>query len=486
MLGGGQLGRMFAMAARRLGYRVHTLAPEDDTPTAQVADVAVNAPYDDLDAVRRFARGVDVVTFEFENVSAAAAAAAEACAVVRPSGHALQIAQHRVREKTFLADHGLPVTPFASVQSEAELQAALERIGCPSVLKTSTLGYDGKGQMPIVAAGGAMAAWDALGRQPAILEAFIDLDCEISVIGARGVAGEWSCFGPIENAHRRHILDVSVAPAAGGACGCGRRRRSDTQRHGGARVRRDPVRGVLRGPRRPPADQRAGAASAQLGPLDVRRLPHESIRAAGTRRVRPAARISRAAAAGGHGQPAWRSLGAGRAGLGRRAHDSGREASPLRKGHAQARPKDGPPHGSRANARWCEGARAAGTRRAWGGTQARPSQVFRPALLASRATSSLASRSNHGGWPASAFSVIRSGRDVAGIATWQRGSLRIHLIRACAHVRTPNGASGSSADAGGERLVKAPSANGRITTTPRPRSAASGRMSRSTSRSSGL
>ena len=213
VLGGGQLGRMFAMAARRLGYRVHTLAPEDDTPTAQVADVAVNAPYDDLDAVRRFARGVDVVTFEFENVSAAAAAAAEACAVVRPSGHALQIAQHRVREKTFLADLGLPVTPFASVQSEAELQAALERIGCPSVLKTSTLGYDGKGQMPIVTAGGAMAAWDALGRQPAILEAFIDLDREISVIGARGVTGEWSCFGPIENAHSRHILDVSVAPA---------------------------------------------------------------------------------------------------------------------------------------------------------------------------------------------------------------------------------------------------------------------------------
>jgi 5-(carboxyamino)imidazole ribonucleotide synthase len=213
VLGGGQLGRMFAMAARRLGYRVHTLAPEDDTPTAQVADVAVNAPYDDLDAVRRFARGVDVVTFEFENVSAAAAAAAEACVVVRPSGHALQIAQHRVREKTFLADHGLPVTPFASVQSEAELQAALERIGCPSVLKTSTLGYDGKGQMPIVVAGGATAAWDALGRRSAILEAFIDLDCEISVIGARGVTGEWSCFGPIENAHSRHILDVSVAPA---------------------------------------------------------------------------------------------------------------------------------------------------------------------------------------------------------------------------------------------------------------------------------
>jgi 5-(carboxyamino)imidazole ribonucleotide synthase len=213
VLGGGQLGRMFAMAARRLGYRVHTLAPEDDTPTSQVADRAIKAEYDDLDAIRDFARGVDVVTFEFENVSAEAAAAAEAIATVRPSGRALQIAQHRVREKTFLADHGLPVTPFAPVQSEPELNAAVERIGCPSVLKTATLGYDGKGQMPIVAAGSARAAWEALGRQPAILEAFIDLDCEISVIGARGVSGEWSCFGPIENAHRRHILDISVAPA---------------------------------------------------------------------------------------------------------------------------------------------------------------------------------------------------------------------------------------------------------------------------------
>jgi 5-(carboxyamino)imidazole ribonucleotide synthase len=213
VLGGGQLGRMFAMAARRLGYRVHTLAPEDDTPTGQLADRAINAAYDDLDAIRDFARGVDVVTFEFENVSAEAAAAAEAIVPVRPSGRALQIAQHRVREKTFLADHGLPVTPFAPVQSETELNAAVERIGWPSVLKTATLGYDGKGQMAIAAVASAAPAWDALGRQPAILEAFIDLDCEISVIGARGVGGEWSCFGPIENAHRRHILDISVVPA---------------------------------------------------------------------------------------------------------------------------------------------------------------------------------------------------------------------------------------------------------------------------------
>jgi 5-(carboxyamino)imidazole ribonucleotide synthase len=205
---------MFAMSARRLGYRVHTLSPEHDTPTGQIADVEIHAPYDDLDAVRAFAHEVDVVTFEFENVPAAAAAAAEQHAIVRPSGHALFIAQHRLREKTFLASLGLPVTPFAPVRSAGELAAAIATIGCPSILKTAALGYDGKGQMAIRQATEADAAWSALGRQEAILEAFIDLDREISVIGARGVDHAWSHFDPIENTHRHHILDVSVAPAS--------------------------------------------------------------------------------------------------------------------------------------------------------------------------------------------------------------------------------------------------------------------------------
>lgn len=213
VLGGGQLGRMFAMAARRLGYRVHTLAPEDDTPTGQIADVEINAAYDDLDAVRAFASRVDVVTFEFENVPAAAAAVAEEQGIVRPNGRALHVAQNRLREKTFLAEHGLPVTPFARVQSEADLAAAIDRIGCPAVLKTVAFGYDGKGQLAILNRAAAMAAWESLGRQEAILEAFIDLDREISVIGARGVDGEWTSFEAIENAHVHHILDVSVAPA---------------------------------------------------------------------------------------------------------------------------------------------------------------------------------------------------------------------------------------------------------------------------------
>jgi 5-(carboxyamino)imidazole ribonucleotide synthase len=214
VLGGGQLGRMFAIAARRMGYRVHTLAPEEDTPTGQISDLEINAPYDDLDAVRRFAQQVDVVTFEFENVSAAAAAAAEAHAIVRPNGRALHIAQHRIREKTFLAEHGLPVTPFAAVRSDADLSAAIARLGVPAVLKTASFGYDGKGQVPVPDSRAASSAWTTLGRQECVLEAFLDLACEISVIGARGVTGDWSHFGPIENSHRRHILDVSVAPAA--------------------------------------------------------------------------------------------------------------------------------------------------------------------------------------------------------------------------------------------------------------------------------
>jgi 5-(carboxyamino)imidazole ribonucleotide synthase len=214
VLGGGQLGRMFAMAARRLGYRVHTLAPEHDTPTGQIADLEINAPYDDLDAVAKFAQGVDVVTFEFENVSAEAAAAAEAHAIVRPNGRALFISQHRIREKTFLAGQGLPIAPFAAIRTEAELLTAVRAIGVPAVLKTAAFGYDGKGQTALRTIDDAAAAWTSIGRKEAVLEAFIDLEREISVVGARGVDGSWSHFGPIDNAHTNHILDVSVAPSS--------------------------------------------------------------------------------------------------------------------------------------------------------------------------------------------------------------------------------------------------------------------------------
>jgi 5-(carboxyamino)imidazole ribonucleotide synthase len=213
VLGGGQLGRMFAMAARRLGYRVHTFAPEGDTPAGQVADVEIQASYDDLDQIRAFARGVDVVTFEFENVPASAAAAAAEHTIVRPDGRALEIAQHRLREKSFLADRGLPVTPFAAVNNAEDLAAGIRRLGRPAVLKTVALGYDGKGQTAITEGTDLKAAWHAVGRRESVLEAFIDLECEISVIGARGVDGSTSHFDVMENTHVHHILDVSVAPA---------------------------------------------------------------------------------------------------------------------------------------------------------------------------------------------------------------------------------------------------------------------------------
>jgi 5-(carboxyamino)imidazole ribonucleotide synthase len=213
VLGGGQLGRMFAIAARRLGYRVHTFDPTEDAPTAHVADVAVHAPYEDVERVREFARGVDVVTFEFENVPAASARAAADVTIVRPNGRALEVAQHRLREKAFLRERGVPVAPYGEVRSEADLADAVARVGRPSVLKTAALGYDGKGQVAIGAATDPVAAWSSLGRKEAVLEAFVDLEREISVVGARGVSGDLSFFPVFENVHRHHILDVSVSPA---------------------------------------------------------------------------------------------------------------------------------------------------------------------------------------------------------------------------------------------------------------------------------
>ncbi len=214
VLGSGQLGRMFAIAARRMGYRVHTLSPDTDTPTGQIADREVVAAYDDLDAVRDFARGVDVVTFEFENVSAAATEAAAEHAPVRPAGSVLHTTQHRLREKGFLANAGIPVTPFAPVRSLTDLEAALDILGTPAVLKTAGWGYDGKGQVKIADPGEASEAWQAIGGQEAILEAFVDFDREVSVVAARGLDGSFAHFGVIENRHHRHILDVSIAPAA--------------------------------------------------------------------------------------------------------------------------------------------------------------------------------------------------------------------------------------------------------------------------------
>jgi 5-(carboxyamino)imidazole ribonucleotide synthase len=213
VLGSGQLGRMFTIAARRMGYRVHTFSPDEDTPTGQVADLEVTASYDDMDALREFARHVDVVTFEFENVPIEAIETVEELAPVRPAGLALHTAQQRSREKTFLAERGFPTVPFARAASQDELWDAVARIGTPAIVKTAAFGYDGKGQVAIGPADDPVRAWEALGRRAAILEAFVDLEREMSVVGARGHDGAHAFFPPFENTHQRHILDVTVTPA---------------------------------------------------------------------------------------------------------------------------------------------------------------------------------------------------------------------------------------------------------------------------------
>jgi 5-(carboxyamino)imidazole ribonucleotide synthase len=213
VLGSGQLGRMFAIAARRMGYRVHTFSPDTDTPTGQVADEEVTAAYEDVDAVRAFARRVSVVTFEFENVLSSTVTAAAEFAPVRPSGHVLHTTQHRLREKTFLQQHGFPVTPFKPIGTLEDLQTGLREFGCPAVLKTAGFGYDGKGQTKLKRFDEAEAAFASAGGQELVLEAFVEFACELSVVAARGLDGSFAHWGAVENVHSNHILDVTIAPA---------------------------------------------------------------------------------------------------------------------------------------------------------------------------------------------------------------------------------------------------------------------------------
>ncbi len=213
ILGGGQLGRMSAMAAARLGYRTHVFAPEADSPGMQVATAHTVAAYEDAETLRRFAAQVDVVTFEFENVPAAALAALEGLAPCRPGVSVLSTCQDRLAEKAFLEAAGVPVAPWAAVRNEADLAEALERIGLPAVLKTTRLGYDGRGQAVIRAPEQAAAAYARLAPKPLVLEAFVPFVAEVSAIAARGADGAVAVFDAVENRHRDHILDLSFAPA---------------------------------------------------------------------------------------------------------------------------------------------------------------------------------------------------------------------------------------------------------------------------------
>ena len=214
VIGGSQLGRMFAMAARRMGYRVHTFSPVDDSPAGQAADLQVTASYEDLDALRAFARRVDVVTFDFENVPIEEVDAVEALVPVRPSGVALHTAQERAREKTFLADHGVPTAPFAPAATLDELWEAVARVGTPAVIKTAAFGYDGKGQHRVATPADVEHIWTAIGHQAAVVEKFISLQAEISIVAARGADGDIAAYAPFENRHRNHILDLTSVPAA--------------------------------------------------------------------------------------------------------------------------------------------------------------------------------------------------------------------------------------------------------------------------------
>jgi 5-(carboxyamino)imidazole ribonucleotide synthase len=205
---------MFAIAARELGYRIQIYSPDNDTPAGHIADREWAARYDDLEQVREFARGVDVVTFEFENVLSITTEAVGEIVPVRPAGHVLHVTQQRLREKTFLSENGFPVTPFRRVASLEDLQSAARDLGLPAVLKTASFGYDGKGQQKLRADSDLATAFAALQGAEGIYEAFVNFEKEVSVVAARTATGEFKAFPVFENAHSNHILDVTFAPAA--------------------------------------------------------------------------------------------------------------------------------------------------------------------------------------------------------------------------------------------------------------------------------
>jgi 5-(carboxyamino)imidazole ribonucleotide synthase len=212
LLGGGQLGRMLSAAASRLGYRCHIYEP-GAAPAGDVAHRVTTAHYDDAAALRAFAESVDVISYEFENVPTAALDLLESLRPIRPNRRALAISQDRIAEKDFLSGLGLTVAPYAAVTTVADLDAALARIGAPAILKTTRLGYDGKGQARIMAAGDAPAALAAMNGAPAVLEGFVTFSHEISVIAARGLDGAVAAYDPGENVHREGILRSTTVPA---------------------------------------------------------------------------------------------------------------------------------------------------------------------------------------------------------------------------------------------------------------------------------
>jgi 5-(carboxyamino)imidazole ribonucleotide synthase len=213
ILGGGQLGRMIALAAAPLGYRCHSYCPEANSPAAQVSAACTVAAYDDQAALSEFAKAVDVVTFEFENIPAATVEFLERLVKVRPNSRALRVSQNRLEEKNFLNDVGAPTTAYAGAASAASLEAAVRHIGMPCLVKTVTEGYDGKGQIRVDATTNLAAAWEQLKAREAIVERMVDFEMECSVIVARGLDGHCVAFTPGENFHLNGILDTTIVPA---------------------------------------------------------------------------------------------------------------------------------------------------------------------------------------------------------------------------------------------------------------------------------
>ncbi len=213
ILGGGQLGRMLAMAAARLGYKCHIYSPPGDNPAFDLAAFNSAASWDDIEALRKFASSVDVITLEFENIPVATVAGLAEICPVYPSAEVLELTQDRIKEKNLAVKLGIKVPDFAAIDSVDDLERHIEQIGTPSVLKTRRLGYDGKGQCVIREGDDLAKAFDMIGRQPAILEAFVPFEKEISVIAARGRNGDFVAYDIPENRHENHILKTSHIPA---------------------------------------------------------------------------------------------------------------------------------------------------------------------------------------------------------------------------------------------------------------------------------
>ena len=213
ILGGGQLGRMLSMAAARLGFVTHIFEPGANPPAGQVAHRVTTAPYEDAEALAAFAQSVDVITYEFENIPTEALDVLESHRPIRPGREALRVSQDRLTEKTFLQGLGLNTAPFADVTDLDSLQAAIERIGTPAILKTRRFGYDGKGQARLKSPEDARAALADMQGAPAILEGFVTFSHEVSIIAARGLDGQVACFDPGENVHRDGILHTTTVPA---------------------------------------------------------------------------------------------------------------------------------------------------------------------------------------------------------------------------------------------------------------------------------